>query len=545
MRNLIYPPRLADLNEITQATSLADLRQRLLNQALIGASLLGLGVYILNLVQVLQNNQPPVNLLLYSLLYADLLILTFARNNLRYGVRATGLVLTPYLAGLFALLASAYSGDGRIWMVGFVTLAGIFFGFRAGIGAWVMSGITLLGSGWLMSQGYLAGPALPQYGIPTDFNMWLATTATYLLITLILGAAQAALLNGLERSLNQQAALATNFQNQSLELARSSQDLSKRLLQLHTAGEIARIISTTLQVDQLLDQVVELVRERFDLYYVGIFLVDERNEFAVLNAATGQAGKDMLAEGHRLSIGGTSMIGWSIAHRKPRIALDTGQEAVRFNNPYLPRTRSELALPIMLGKQVLGAMTVQSDLPNAFDENDITVLQSISDSLGSALQNSRLFQELQSSLDEINTLNRDYLQGAWNEKLAAGGVLEYTYENRAIQSTSKHLRSERIPLKVRDQEIGAIIIESDQSAWTAEDRAFIDAVSTQASLALENARLLEETQKQAVQERLVADVSGKIWSAPDMENILRTTIAELADKLQVAEGLITLEVDRA
>jgi GAF domain-containing protein len=149
-----------------------------------------------------------------------------------------------------------------------------------------------------------------------------------------------------------------------------------------------------LDVDELINTSVNLIRDQFGFYYVGLFLVDEAKEWAVLRAGTGEAGQLQLAQGHKLKVGGESMIGWSIQNRKARIALDVGQDAVRFKNPALPDTHSEMALPLMSGKEVLGALTVQSTERGAFSDEDITLLQTMADQLAIAIKNARLFENV-------------------------------------------------------------------------------------------------------------------------------------------------------
>src|SRR5574341_1327765 len=177
--------------------------------------------------------------------------------------------------------------------------------------------------------------------------------------------------------------------------AQSLRQLEQRAQQLATAAEVSRTAISVLNPDELILRSVELIRERFDLYYAAIFLVDEAAHWAVLRHATGTAGQEVLQRGHRLEVGGQSMVGWSVANRKARVALDVGQEAVRFANPLLPDTRSEMALPLAVGETVLGALDVQSTQPNAFSAADVTVLQTMADQIAIAIQNARLFKDAQ------------------------------------------------------------------------------------------------------------------------------------------------------
>ncbi len=190
----------------------------------------------------------------------------------------------------------------------------------------------------------------------------------------------------------------------------------RRSTQLRTAAEVSRAASSILDLDELMSQSVELIRDRFGLYYAGLFLVDQTGEWtdepakwAVLQAGTGEAGHKMLAASHKLEIGGASMIGWCIANRQARIALDVGKEAVRFSNPLLPHTRSELALPLVSRGQVIGAMTVQVDKPAAFTQEDITTLQSLADQLANAIENARLFTEHRQA-EEVLAQERNLLR---------------------------------------------------------------------------------------------------------------------------------------
>jgi PAS domain S-box-containing protein len=177
-------------------------------------------------------------------------------------------------------------------------------------------------------------------------------------------------------------------------------DLERRSAQLQTAAEVSHAASGTLDLNKLIQQVVDLACERFDLYYAGLFLVDETNKWAVLRAGTGEAGQKMLAQGHKLEVGGTSMVGWCMANKQARIALDVGEEAVRFDNPLLPETRSELALPLVSRGQAIGALTIQSTHEAAFSEEDISVLQTMADQLANAIANAQLYDQAQREIAE-------------------------------------------------------------------------------------------------------------------------------------------------
>lgn len=183
--------------------------------------------------------------------------------------------------------------------------------------------------------------------------------------------------------------------------------MTRRTVQLQTAAEVSRAASSILNLDKLLPAVVELIRNHFDYYYAGIFLAEEESEWAVLSAATGEMGKLMIGIGHRLKVEDSSMVGWCITHGQARIALDVGEDAVRFVNPHLPLTRSEMALPLITHGKVIGAMTIQSERPGAFSRVDITALQTMADQVANAIENARLYTERVSLNKELKAQNAE------------------------------------------------------------------------------------------------------------------------------------------
>ncbi len=188
------------------------------------------------------------------------------------------------------------------------------------------------------------------------------------------------------------------------KVAERTAELERRAMQLQTAAQVAHAATGTLDLETLCQQGVDLICERFGLYYAGMFLVDERRDFAWLRAGTGESGRLMLARAHRLPLNDTSMIGWSISHAQARIALDVGDEPVRFSNPLLPNTRSEMALPLVTRGEVMGALTIQSDQPGAFSQADIIILQTLADNLANAIGNARLYAEAQHAWQVAETL---------------------------------------------------------------------------------------------------------------------------------------------
>jgi GAF domain-containing protein len=204
----------------------------------------------------------------------------------------------------------------------------------------------------------------------------------------------------------------------------SPQDsLQRHATLLKASARAAKAITTILDPYELFQRTVNIICDEFDFYYAGVFLLDETGQFAVLKAGRGEAGKTMLAEGHKLAVGGNSMIGAAVQNREGRIALDVGEEAVFFENPHLPDTRSEMALPLVVGDEVIGALTVQSTQEAAFHDEDIAALQTMADQLAVAIHNSNLHREKQTLLRQAERRTR-LLQAANQVGKEATSILE-------------------------------------------------------------------------------------------------------------------------
>lgn len=231
-----------------------------------------------------------------------------------------------------------------------------------------------------------------------------------------------------------------------LENNRLFSQIQKRSVQLQASAQVSSLASGILDSGDLLQQVIESIRAGFDLYYAGLFMVDregdwtgEAGKWAVLQAGTGEAGRQMLAAGHKLEMGGESMIGRAIADGKARIALDVGEEAVFFRNPYLPKTRSEMALPLMARGITLGALTIQSEEESAFSQEDITALQTMADQVANSIENLNLIEQTQERAEELSLLND--MARTFTQTLDIDTILEniYLYTSRLMDANNFYI----------------------------------------------------------------------------------------------------------
>ncbi|MGC9395250.1 MAG: GAF domain-containing protein [Anaerolineae bacterium] len=354
------------------------------------------------------------------------------------------------------------------------------------------------------------------------------------------------------------------------ERRRAETLMRRRDRQLQTVADVARIASEVLEVDTLLQQAVDLLHEQLDLYYAGLFLVDtttapaefasaSRRQWAVLRAGTGEAGAQMVARRHRLEVGGSSMIGRCVATGEARIALDVGAEAVRFENPLLPETRSELALPLRSRAGVIGALTIQSTEASAFGEDDITVLQALADQLANAIENIRLFEQTQSALRDLEMIQRQYVRETWSGRqsmlltdyevtrpgvapLREASVLPETREALTRQDVVVLSGDARdvdyaalaAPISLRDEVIGTLGIhdEDKERRWTEDEIALVETIAERMGIVAETLRLLEETQHTAARERLTRQITDQIRGALTVDEAIQRALRHLGDALE-------------
>ncbi|HKJ39379.1 MAG TPA: GAF domain-containing protein [Anaerolineales bacterium] len=360
--------------------------------------------------------------------------------------------------------------------------------------------------------------------------------------------------------------------NQSLEgrvkeriadVEQANQQNEKRAKQFQAIAQVTRAISTNESLETLLPRLTSLISEQFGFYHTGIFLLDENRENAVLRAANSEGGKQMLERGHKLQIGQVGIVGFVTAMGTPRIALDVGSDAVFFDNPYLPDTHSEMALPLRISGEIIGALDVQSTETNAFNEEDIEILSTLAEQVAIAIQNSRTYQTMQNLLEQAQKESGTYIQDAWRILQSEEENIGYRVDRETIvpidmpltsAEIKKAMRSKQtiatsgdnatlaIPIRLRNEVVGIIDIRTpDEHQWDEDEVDIAEAVADRLSLALESSLLLKSTQRQAEIERITAEISGKIGATTQFNSILRTTAEELSRVLGGSEVLVQVQ----
>jgi GAF domain-containing protein/HAMP domain-containing protein len=349
-------------------------------------------------------------------------------------------------------------------------------------------------------------------------------------------------------------------------VAERTADLERRSNQLKAAALVSKEAAGIRDIHQMMNQTVQLISNYFGFYHAGIFILDDIREYAVLQAANSEGGQRMLTRGHKLRIGQVGIVGYVADVGVPRIALDVGEDAIFFNNPDLPLTRSEMALPLKARGQVIGVLDVQSIEEAAFMNEDVETLQVLADQVALALDNARLIKESREALEELRNLYGQRTRQAWKERLERG-ALSYQYSRTGLitgSTLSVHenppeiegmgdvkeavIRTDEqhemlVPIILRGQVLGSLLLrrEKDQRPWSHGDKQKAMDLISQVLPALENARLLEEIQNRAQTETLVGQISSRIQSSLDLETVLKTAVQEIGLVVNASRVQIRME----
>ena len=329
------------------------------------------------------------------------------------------------------------------------------------------------------------------------------------------------------------------------DLESANRQIQRRAAQLEALAQVMKAITSVRDLGELLPQIAAVISEKFGFYHVGVFLVDEANEYAILSAANSAGGQKMLARKHRLRVGAEGIVGFVTATGEPRVAMDVGSDPVFFDNPDMPETHSEMALPLRMEKQIVGALDVQSTETGAFTDEDVQMLSLLADQVSLAIETARLFDETRVALAEAEAVSRQFTREAWSRLPVEHNLIGYRYsiagasplaepvdlpeKARGRQADAGQVA---VPIQLRGETIGTLVIQSPSGEELNQDQLdLIRAVAERVALSAENARLFEETTRRAERERLVSDITGKIRSNTDPQAMVQTAIDELRKAL--------------
>ncbi|MFN2269859.1 MAG: GAF domain-containing protein [Anaerolineae bacterium] len=375
------------------------------------------------------------------------------------------------------------------------------------------------------------------------------------------------------------ARLLDDVQQRHQELETIYAQTERRAHYLEITAELARVTSSLLDQQELLESAVELISRGLGHYHAGVFLLDDAGEWAVLVAASSEGGRQMLERGHKLRVGQQGIVGWATSSGEARIALDVGEDAMYFDNPDMPETRSEIALPLRAGGRILGALDVQSEREAAFTDEDTVVLQTLADQVAIAIQNSRLFEETQEALENVQALQRYYVSQEWERLSQQRGGVSAEYRTLGVptlpdvwspemelalmrgetvalpdvgaifegdggngkddgrgegadESSLPAVSALAVPITLQGEVIGVVDLQEidEPRQWTQEEVEMVTSVTDQLALALENARLVEETRRRARQLAAASAVARDATAILEVEQLLNETVELISER---------------
>lgn len=522
------------LNEVN--TTLFDYDQwrgRFLNGVLVVICILGVFLIIPNIP-----SSSISELIAFGVVYIAVLVVTI--TPFPYAVKASMVIVATYFASVYTLVRFGPWSDGSLFLLATILFTSLLFDEK--IDRWVF-GITALS---LVTVGILNITdrlAVTEPGLPAvDIYIWLQYIVDYLIVAVIILWALNLFKAGFKNVAEQfrTALFFVNKDRAELEerVTERTTVLTRKTEQLRAASYITRQTAEVQDLGSILNVVVNLVTDQFGFYHAGIFLMNEEGSEVILQAASSEGGERMLQRGHSFKIGAKSIVAYTAAQKKPRIALDVGTDAVFFDNPDLPNTHSEMALPLMIQDRVLGVIDIQSDQPQAFSDDDIDVLQTLADQVAIAIENTRLLEEAQTALMQIEMLTTARTREAWNQKVKEGDFA-YTYTPLGLltgKTSEKSDQSLNIPISLRGQKIGSIsLARRGNAGWTDADKDMINEVAYQAGLAIDNLRLVEDATERASQEQTVGELASRFSQSSDIDSLLQIATRELGQVTDVAE----------
>ncbi len=495
------------------------------------------------------------------------------RFVLRLGlVRTVSSLLVLVLFAIITFALYIFGGISNSTTIGYIlciVITSLLLGGRAALASIFLSVVAI---SVIWYAGYLGIIKSPSEETPI-FDL-LANGTVFIISGVLLYYAVNSLAQALERARrNEQAQIEANRALEALkatleqQVTERTRDLERRTNYLQAAAQIGHATTSILNIDQLLRQAVESIQERFNLYHSAIFMLDATGRWADYRAGTDEAGRVLAEQGLRLEVGGRSMVGKCIAQNQGQISQDVRTETERVGHSLLAATRSEVALPLVARGRVIGALSAQSSLVGAFDQDAVAALQTLADQVATALDNARLLAESQTALEAERLAYGEVGRAAWANLLRTGLAQGYTYANDQVlpiveaapPETDAALRQGQsiitpppdptqggpvlaIPIRVRGQVIGAVDLRkgSSHDQWTEQEMALLETLAEQLGVALESARLYQDTQRRAASEQITGQVAARMRESLDVDAVLQTAIREIGQSLNLTEVEIRL-----
>jgi GAF domain-containing protein len=504
------------------------------------ACVLGVGLLIFSLPNATQSDR-----ILFFSVYSVLLLVTLL--PVPYSARASILLIMIYAIGTNSILSWGPWLDGSIFFVAFIILSALLFDQRIDILALFISISTFATIGTLQQLGIykFSAPNVP-VTVPLD---WIAYTVDFSILSTILLIAIARFKNEFTRVVSQ---MQNAFQTLVDERTRledrvreRTEELEAKTAQLRSSTNIARTVAEIQDISSLMETVTKLISEKFEYYHVGLYILDEQKKTAFLQSASSVTGKQLIGHGFRVESDRRNAINKVVEQNSAYITSDIEDpNFVRDIN--FPITRSRMLLPLTVRGNVIGVLDMHSDQPKAFDGQDAEILQTLSDLVAISFDNVRLINETKSLVQQLEINTSLQAQRTWS-KLTTRQKPAYQYTPAGVRplfSAGKDDVTEglRIPLILYGQTIGTIKLKRKGgiTEWSDRERELVQKIADQVALALENSRLVDEAQKSALRDQMIANISTRVRETLDVESVIRTATTELRRVFDLKEAEINI-----
>lgn len=516
-------------------------REQFLQRILIFSAVIGLFALIPAVISTSDLILQSTYIGVYVLLVAVIII------HLPYNVKAMLFVLLPLILGFGSLTETGIRGDSLFFFLAFVTFTTLLLSPRAGVISIAVTEIIIFSMGYLVLNGNFR--LSEKLALGGDLSDWGSAAISQLLISIVILYALHMLDKNFREAQGHLIALNKSqlMSPKDLEkrIGERTQELERKTNLLNAASIVTHQTATLQDLDRLLNRTASLISEQFACYHVGVYLVNQREDYVTLQATSSKEGKKLLEQGYRLRIGAEGIIGYVAAEKKPRISLDVEKDIVLFNSPELAETRSELALPLIAHNRIVGVLDLQSTEVSMFSYDEIEIFQSMADQIAIAIENTRLLYENQLVISQLEIISNEHTRQNWKSKIAGQKqIVQYTATgiHQAEKSSTKGKNILDIPVMLRGQKIGSITLQrkAEFQKWTAQEESIASEVATQTALALENVRLIESTRERVNREQVISNISNRVRETLDLDIVLRTCAREIQRTLNLQEAEVRL-----
>ena len=504
------------------------------------ASVLGIA-----LIAVSFPNATIADRILFPSLYLALLIITILQVN--YSVRAFALLFLVFTVGVNSILSWGPWLDGSAFFIAFIALSALLFDQRVDIIALLVSIFTFVLIAILQQLGLYQFRAAD---VPvTALIDWVSCTIDFSIISIILIIAINQFKNEFAHVIqdmqNTFKTLATERTQLEERIRERTNELEARAIQLRSSASVSRTIAEIQDISELMESTTKLVSDQFGYYHAGLYLLDERKKTAFLQAASSAIGKQIIGQGFRIEPDRLNLISLVVEHNRPYITSDVDDvNFVRDTN--FPLTRSRMILPLTVRNDVIGVLDMHSDQAQSFNTQDAEVLQTLADLVAISIDNVRLINETKNLVHQLEANTAVQTRETWT-KFTSRHKPAYQYTPAGVRplfvnNKQDNLDGLHVPLMLHGQNIGNIILKrkGNTTAWSERERTLVEKVANQVALALENSRLVDETQKNALRDQVITNISARVRETLDVESVLRTATTELRRVFDLKEAEISI-----